>query len=71
MKEVMEEIGTNRKSKDKAFRVDIQPPCDILLKYKALQRSQDGLDESKEKGRTSKTPEHPLLSGFLNEVRTF
>jgi hypothetical protein len=41
-------------------RVDIQPPCDILLKYKALQRSQDGLDESKEKGRTSENPERPL-----------
>jgi hypothetical protein len=42
-----------------------------LLKYKALQGSQDEGREDIEKGRTSKIPERPLLSGFLNEVRTY
>ena len=63
MKEIMEKIGTNRKVKDKAVGVDIQRPYDILLKYKALQTSQDDRKEDKEKGRPGKTPERPILSG--------
>ena len=64
MKEIMEKIRTKRKVKDKAVRVDLQPPYDILLKYKALQRSQVGPKESKEKGRKAFSADHPLLSGW-------
>ena len=64
MKGMMEKIGTNRKVKDKAVGVDLQPPFDILLKYKALQGSQAGPKESKEKGRPGKIPERPILSGW-------
>jgi hypothetical protein len=64
MKGMMEKIGTNRKVKDKAVGVDLQPPYNILLKYKALQGSQEGSKESKEKGRTSEKPDRLLLSGW-------
>ena len=66
----MKKNGTNRKVKNKAVGVDLQRPYDILLRYKALQSIQDAHKEGIEKGRTSKTPERPFLSGFLNEVRT-
>jgi hypothetical protein len=63
--------GQNRKVKDKAVGVDLHPPFHILLKYTVLQGSQKGPKESKEKGRTSEKPDRPVLSAFLNEVRTF
>ena len=62
--------GQNRKVKDKAVGVDLQPPFDILLKYKALQGSQKGPKENKEKGRKAFSADRPVLSAFLNEVRT-
>jgi hypothetical protein len=36
-----------------------------------LRGSQDCREDGKEKGRTSEKPDRPLLSAFLNEVRTF
>ena len=70
MKEMMEKIGTNRKIKDKTVGVDLHPPFHILLKYNALQGSQEGPKESKEKGRPGKKPERPILSGW-RDVRYF
>ena len=64
MKEMMEKIGTNRQVKDKGVGVEIQRSYDILLKYKTLLRGQDNSQEGIEKGRTSKTPERPILSGW-------
>ena len=60
----MEKIGTERKVLNKAVGLDIHHPWDILLKYKALQSIQDAHKEGIEKGRTSKTPERPFLSGW-------
>ena len=71
IKQMLEKIGTIRKVKEKAVGVDIQRPYDILLKYKALQRHEEDRKDDIEKGRTSKKPERPIMSGFLNEVRTF
>jgi hypothetical protein len=68
MKQMMEKIGTNRKVKDKAVGVDLQPPYHILLKYKALQGSQDEGREDIEKGRPCKTPERPVLSGWRDYI---
>jgi hypothetical protein len=42
-----------------------------LLKYKALQGSQKGPKDNKEKGRKAFSADRPVLSVFLNEVRTF
>ena len=53
------------------FRLDFQRPFDILLNFKALQNEADGKKENKRRGSSGKIPERPLLSGFLNEVRTF
>ena len=53
------------------FRVEFLRPFDILLKYKALQRSKDNVKEDIRKGRTSMKPERPVMSDVLNEVRTF
>jgi hypothetical protein len=44
---------------------------DISLEYKDLQRHEEYHQENIEKGRTSEKPERPILSGFLNEVRTY
>jgi len=63
--------GLNRQVKDKEISVDFQRPFDILLKFKVLQNDSDVYLEEKRKGRTSKKPERPVWSGFLNEVRTF
>ena len=57
MKQMMEKIGTNRRVKDKAVGVDLQQPYDILLRYKALQRGQEGPEETAKEGRTNKKPE--------------
>ena len=48
------------------FRVEFQRPFDILLKYKALQRSKDNVKEDIRKGRTSMKPEHPVFSELLD-----
>ena len=63
--------GLNRQDKDKEVGVDFQQPFDILLKFKALQNDSGEWLEEKKKGRPSKLQERPVLSGFLNEVRTF
>jgi hypothetical protein len=63
--------GLNRQVKDKAVGANFQQPFDILLKSKALQNDSDESLDEKRKGRPCKTIERPLLSGFLNEVRTF
>ena len=63
--------GLNRQVKDKAVGVDFQRPFDILLKFKALQNDYDENLEDNRKGRSGKIPERPILSGFLNEVRTY
>ena len=63
--------GLNRQIEDKEVGVDFQQPFDILLKFKALQYDFSEYLEEKRKGRTSNKPERPVLSGFLNEVRTF
>jgi hypothetical protein len=63
--------GLNRQVKNKAVGVDFQQPFDMLLKFKALQDDSVECLEEKRKGRTSEKPERPILSGFLNEVRTF
>ena len=63
--------GLNRQDKDKEVGVDFQQPFDILLKFKALQNDSDESLDEKRKGRPCKTLGRPILSGFLNEVRTF
>lgn len=68
---MIEEIGTNHQVKDQEVEVDFERPFDILLKFKALQGSQDEGREDIEKGRTSNTPERPVLATFLNEVRIY
>jgi hypothetical protein len=64
------QCGLNRQVKDREVWVDFQPPFDILLKFKALQNDSEECLEEIRKGRTSNKPERPLLSGFLNDVRT-
>ena len=59
----MGKIGTNRQVKDKEVGVDFQRPFDILLKCKALQNDSGEYLEEKRKGRTSKIPERPVMSG--------
>ena len=63
--------GLNRQVKDKDVGVDFLQPFDILLKFKALQKDSDEYLEEKRTGRSGIIPERPVLSGFLNEVRTF
>jgi hypothetical protein len=70
MKGMMEKIGTNRKVKDKAVGVDLQPAFDILLKYKALRNDEPRNQQGIKKGHKATNAKCPFLSAFLNEVRT-
>jgi len=63
--------GLNHQVKDKEVGVEFQRPFDILLKFKALQSNSDEYLEEKRKGRSGKIPERPVLSGFLDEIRTY
>ena len=63
--------GLNRHVKDKEVGVDFIRPFDILLNFKALQENPNDEMVNKEKGRPNKKPERPVLSDFLNKVRTY
>jgi hypothetical protein len=70
IKQMLEKIGTNRKVKDKEVGVEFPNPFDILLKFKALQGDELHGGQAIKKGQKVKTAQCPVLSGFLNEVRT-
>jgi len=53
------------------FRLDFQQSFDILLNFKALQRDEPRNRREIKKGQEAESAKCPLLSAFVNEVRTF
>ena len=71
IKKILEKIGTNRQVFQKKVEVKFVRPFDSLLGAKALWGSEVEPGEAQSKGLPSEFEGSPIVSGFLNEVRTF
>ena len=71
MKQLLEQIGTNRQVFQKKVELEFARPFGSLLRAKAMWEEEEGLGEGKKEGLSPVFEESPVLSAFLNEVRTF
>ena len=63
MKQILEQIGTNRQVFHKKVEVEFVRPFGSLLRAKAMWEEEEGLGEGKKEGLSPVFEESPVLSG--------